>query len=167
MARGMPSMVALLGLLAVAGYQNREKLGELLGGRGGNNAPGPDGRPRTSGGGLDGILGNLGGMLGGAGAGGGLGGVLSGGIGDLVDQFKQRGRGDVADSWVQKGPNKQVAPAELEEALGGDVVDSLVQQTGLSRQEVLARLSKSLPEAIDKYTPDGRVPTADEANRIF
>jgi uncharacterized protein YidB (DUF937 family) len=165
MARGMPSMVALLGLLAVAGYQNREKLGELLGG--GRGAPGPDGRPRTGGGGLDGILGNLGGMLGGAGAGGGLGGMLSGGIGDLVDQFKQRGKGDVADSWVQKGPNKQVAPDELEQALGGDVVDSLAQQTGLSRQEVLARLSKALPEAIDKYTPDGRVPTADEANRIF
>ena len=32
MAKGMPSMVALLGLLAVAGYQNRDKLGGLLGG---------------------------------------------------------------------------------------------------------------------------------------
>ena len=32
MSRGMPSMVALLGLLAVAGYQNREKIAEALGG---------------------------------------------------------------------------------------------------------------------------------------
>ena len=38
MARGMPSMVALLGLLAVAGYQNRDKLGGLLNGMGGMNA---------------------------------------------------------------------------------------------------------------------------------
>ncbi len=30
MSRGMPSMTALLGLLALAGYQNRDKLGELL-----------------------------------------------------------------------------------------------------------------------------------------
>jgi len=30
MSRGMPSMTALLGLLAIAGYQNRDKLTELL-----------------------------------------------------------------------------------------------------------------------------------------
>ena len=33
MSRGMPSMVALLGLLAVAGYQNRNRIAEMLGGR--------------------------------------------------------------------------------------------------------------------------------------
>ena len=31
MSRGFPSMTALLGLLAVAGYQNRDKLAEMLG----------------------------------------------------------------------------------------------------------------------------------------
>ena len=30
MTRGMPSLAALLGLLAIAGYQNRDKIGELL-----------------------------------------------------------------------------------------------------------------------------------------
>ena len=39
MSRGMPSMTALLGLLAIAGYQNRDKLGELLKGATGNTAP--------------------------------------------------------------------------------------------------------------------------------
>ena len=32
MSRGFPSMMALLGLLAVAGYQNRDKIAEMLGG---------------------------------------------------------------------------------------------------------------------------------------
>ena len=32
MSRGMPSMVALLGLLAVAGYKNRDKIIEVIGG---------------------------------------------------------------------------------------------------------------------------------------
>ena len=41
MSRGMPSMTALLGLLALAGYQNRDKLAELLKGAGSNNTPGP------------------------------------------------------------------------------------------------------------------------------
>src|SRR5262245_22700892 len=34
--------------------------------------------------------------------------------------------------------------------------------TGLSREELLSRLSKNLPEAVDKYTPEGRIPTATE-----
>ena len=33
-------MTALLGLLAIAGYQNRDKLAEMLGGAGAKNAPG-------------------------------------------------------------------------------------------------------------------------------
>ena len=40
MSRGMPSMTALLGLLALAGYQNRDKLAELLKGGSGNPQPG-------------------------------------------------------------------------------------------------------------------------------
>jgi hypothetical protein len=33
------------------------------------------------------------------------------------------------------------------------------KQTGLSREELLARLSRELPDAVDKYTPHGRLPT--------
>jgi uncharacterized protein YidB (DUF937 family) len=162
MSRGFPSMTALLGLLAIAGYQNRDKLAEMLGGAGGTaggTAPNQPGAPgRTVGqqqGGLGGLLGNLG-----AGAGaGGLGGLLGGGLGELVERFKQTGHGDVAESWVGTGPNKQVAPQELERAIGPDVLDELTQQTGLSREEILARLSRELPDAVDKYTPEGRLPT--------
>ena len=31
MSRGYPSLTALLGLLAIAGYQNRDKIAEMLG----------------------------------------------------------------------------------------------------------------------------------------
>ena len=31
MAKGMPSLLALLGLVAVAGYQNRDKLRDMIG----------------------------------------------------------------------------------------------------------------------------------------
>jgi uncharacterized protein YidB (DUF937 family) len=48
----------------------------------------------------------------------------------------------------------------LEQAIGPDVLEALSQQTGLSREEILSRLSKNLPEAVDKYTPQGRIPSA-------
>ena len=156
-SRGMPSLAALLGLLAVAGYQNRDKLAELF------RSPGQDGggeRPKQ--GGLGGVLGNLGGLLGGASAGS----VLSGGIGELVERFRQAGQGDAAESWVKRGHNQQVAPDQLERAIGPEILDDLVQRTGLSRQELLSRLAQILPEAVDKFTPDGRLPTETEANRF-
>ena len=154
MAQGFPSMTALLGLLAVAGFQNRDKLAEMLGGAGQNNNPGAGGQGSRPGG-LDGVLGNLGGALGGA----GVGGLLSGGLRDLVDSFRQNGHGEAAESWVNHGPNKEIAPPHLEKAIGPDVLATLSQQTGLPREELLSRLSRELPHAVDKYTPEGRLPT--------
>jgi uncharacterized protein YidB (DUF937 family) len=176
-------MTALLGLLAVAGFQNRDKLAEMLGGGASNNpaGPGQQGYGQPSGG-LGGLLsggassgsggagygqqqGGLGGLLGGLG-GGGLGGLLGGGLGELVENFKQKGHGEVADSWVGHGPNRQIEPHQLEQAIGPDVLETLSQQTGLSRDELLSRLSTTLPEAVDKYTPEGRLPSQSEFSRF-
>jgi uncharacterized protein YidB (DUF937 family) len=154
-------MVALLGLLAVAGYQNRGKISEVLGGLKQDPAGGPGQNNQQ--GGLGGVLGNLGGLLRGASAGS----VLSGGLGGLVERFKQNGQGRAADSWVKTGPNQQLAPDQLEQAIGPDVLNTLSQQTGLSREELLSRLTRELPEAVDKFTPEGRLPTEEEAARLI
>ncbi|KRA98276.1 hypothetical protein ASD83_14700 [Devosia sp. Root685] len=159
MAR-MPSMVALLGLLAVAGYQNREKLGGLLGGLG--NQPGNPADPNRQSGGFGDIVNGLGGVLGGATSGS----VLSGGLGDLVDRFRQTGRGDKADSWIRPGDNAPVEASDLEEALGEDTLSELTEKTGLSREELLKRLSETLPDAVNQMTPEGRLPTEAEASRF-
>ncbi len=162
MSQGFPSMTALLGLLAIAGYQNRDKLAEMLGGN--QTSPGRADLGMGSQGGMasqgatSGGAGGLGGLLGGIG-GGGIGGLLGGGLNELVQNFRQNGHGDVAESWVGTGPNKEVAPHQLERAIGPDVLQHLAQQTGLSRDELLQRLSRELPNAVDKYTPDGRIPS--------
>jgi uncharacterized protein YidB (DUF937 family) len=101
-------------------------------------------------------MGNLGGLLGGV----GVGGLLNGGIGELLEKFKQNGHGDTAQSWVNDGPNKEVSPPQLKQAIGADVLAALEQQTGLSQEELLARLARELPAAVDKYTPGGRLPAA-------
>jgi len=163
MSRGMPSMVALLGLLAVAGYQNRDKLAGMLGGgnQGAGTTPG-QGNAQAGQGGMLGGLGGLGGLLGGASTGS----VLSGGLGQLIDRFRQAGHGPAADSWVNTGPNQPIQTSQLEQAIGPDVMEQLQQHTGLSRDELLSRLSKELPNAVDKMTPQGRLPTEDEAARL-
>ena len=96
-----------------------------------------------------------------------MGSVLSGGLGDLVDRFKQNGQGQAADSWVQKGPNQPIGSDQLERAIGPDVLNTLSKETGLTREELLSRLTRELPEAVDKFTPQGRLPTEDEASRLI
>ena len=49
--------------------------------------------------------------------------------------------------------------------LTSDQIDFLTQHTGLPRNELLAGLSEQLPQLVDKLTPDGRLPTADEMDR--
>jgi uncharacterized protein YidB (DUF937 family) len=100
-----------------------------------------------------------------AGAGGALsGGALGGGLKDLLDRFRDSGQQNKAESWVAKGPNQPIAPDELENALGEERIQWLMEQTGMQKDKLLAGLSNELPNAIDELTPDGRLPTEAEIN---
>ena len=137
MSRGMPSMTALLGTLALAGYQNRDKLMEMF-----NTATGA--LTKSS-------------------QGGGAGGLLGGSLSEMLEQFTKNGQGEAAESWIGPGPNKEISPPELKQAIGQDVLATLVKQTGLSQEKLLAQLSQELPTAVDRYTPDGRLPPREAA----
>lgn len=154
-----PITMAIIGLLAYKAVKHLS---------GGGSAPAPAGNapqriPDTTQASLPGGIGDLlKGGLGGLLAGGAAGSVLSGGLNDLLKQFQQAGHGDTANSWVGTGANKGISVADLAAVLGSDQVKMLIEQTGLSRNELLAGLSKELPGVIDQLTPKGRVPTAAE-----
>ena len=188
-------MMALLGLLAykavkggglgnaLGGGTRREAgdapqgggLSDVLGGLFGGGRPGttPAGQP---GGGLGDLLGGalgggrgaqggLGGILGGLLAGGAAGGVLNGGLRHLVNDMENNGQGDAARSWVGTGENQSLPPDDLARAVGLDDIEAVAQQTGLPREQVVSDLSQHLPDFINRLTPDGRLPTDDEASR--
>jgi uncharacterized protein YidB (DUF937 family) len=183
-----PMTMALLGLLAYKAYKSSGGLGNILGGSqpapsGGSGSPTsfpPGGTGSPSGGGLGDILGGLfGGSGGGTSAGGlipgGLGGllggaaagnVLSGGLGNLIKDLQNNGQGQAAKSWVASGPNQEIAPESLEAAAGVDTLDMLAKQTGMNRDQLLAGLSQHLPDLVNHLTPDGRLPTEEEAARM-
>jgi uncharacterized protein YidB (DUF937 family) len=124
----------------------------------------PDNSGPSDGGGIGDMLrGGLGGLL----AGGAAGSVLSGGLNDLLKQFQQNGHGDAVDSWVGTGPNKTIAPKDLGQALRSDQINALLAQTGMSREELLDSLSQYLPQVVDRLTPQGRLPTDQEAQRML
>jgi uncharacterized protein YidB (DUF937 family) len=153
-----PITMALIGLLAYRTFQGKGRLADMLG-----HKPADPARAGAG----EGASGGLGGMLGGLLGGGAAGGILSSGLSDLLKQFQTNGQGERAKSWIESGPNKPVSPAELEQALGSDRVEWLMRETGMSREELLAGLSRELPQTVDKLTPQGRLPTEQEAARMF
>ena len=80
-----------------------------------------------------------------------------GGLGPLVDRFRQAGLGDVINSWIGHGGNHAIGPDQLARALGDDTVSSLERETGMERGTLLAELSQALPEVVHRLTPDGRL----------
>jgi uncharacterized protein YidB (DUF937 family) len=162
-----PITVALLGLLAYRTMNGKGRLADMLGTSKPGNNPTPDNPAPPAGGGLGGGLGGLlQGGLGGLLGGGAAGSVLSGGLNDLLKQFQDHGQGDKANSWVADGPNQTISPGELEQALGAERIEWLTQQTGMSKEDLLAGLSRELPDAVNKLTPQGRIPTEQEAQRL-
>lgn len=168
MRKGSPSMVALLGLLAVAGFQNRDRLSRLLQPDGGNAPDGsadalPKGQARsgtadqpTNGGLVD----NLRQMFTGTGG-------IAGGLSELMGRFTNPVQAAKASTWVGTGPNDDLSPGDLDEVLDDQTVADLMEKTGLSRTDLMARLSAVLPDAVDQLTPQGRLPTADEARIVY
>ena len=188
-----PIMIALLGLLAYKAFKGRGGQTASSGGVGQTGRLPPGGT--TSAGGSGGDLGDiLGGLFGGkpgsmpSGSGakpggrpggslsdlfpGGLGGsaagsVLTGGLGNIIKELQDNGHGRAAQSWIGTGPNEEIAPKDLANALGSDTLNTLSKQTGLSVDDLLAGLSQHLPDLVDQLTPNGRLPTHEEAGRMI
>ncbi len=164
MSKSTPSLMALLGLVAVAGYQNRGRISEMLSDARqkadasgtGTRGTGTPGTYSSTGGG--GFLADIGNAFQAS--------PISAALGDLVDRFRETGRGDAAESWISDAPNMPVNVDELENALGQDTLAELEQKTGLSRAELLLRLNVALPEVVNRFTPHGRLPNEDESRTL-
>lgn len=143
----------------------------------------------TGGGGLGDLLGGMlgrGGGLGGAmptggriSRGGGLGanrGMLlamllpvamqwvqrNGGIGAVLERFKQKGYRQQADSWVSTGANQMLDTDGISAVMGRQELAQVAQQLGVPEQEVANGFAEIFPEMVDQLSPDGQVPP--EAN---
>lgn len=150
MSNRTPSLLALLGLAAVAGYQNRDKLKRFvdttlnagaqpnsLGQQSEYSAVGQSSAPSMFEGDLVGSL--------------------RSGLSDLVARFTQSGDEKTAQSWVGTGQNVAVTPDQLRSVLGAQTLADLTAKTGLTEVNLLSRLSQVLPELVDTMTPDGAI----------
>jgi uncharacterized protein YidB (DUF937 family) len=81
-----------------------------------------------------------------------------GGVQGIVAQLEQQGLGGTVRSWVGTGANQPITADQIHQAFGSDTVKELAAKVGLSPQDLAAKLSAILPQAVDKLTPGGTVP---------
>ena len=85
----------------------------------------------------------------------------NGGVGGILDKFRQAGYADHADSWQGTGQNLPISGSALQEVLGSGAIGQIAQQLGLSHGEAAGGLAQMLPQIVDTFTPQGQVPDND------
>ena len=80
-----------------------------------------------------------------------------GGLSGLVQQFQQKGLGDVVSSWVSTGQNLPITAEQISHVLGSQQVKDLAAKVGISPEQATSQLSALLPTIVDKLTPNGQV----------
>jgi len=86
----------------------------------------------------------------------GTGDVLCGGIGGLLNNFRQNGMGDHVDSWQQPDQqNQPISPDQAQQGLGSGGIDSIAQRTGLSPTVVKGAAAVLLPMMVAHFAQHG------------
>ena len=84
-----------------------------------------------------------------------LGGGDSMDIGGLVGGLKEKGLGDVADSWLGDGENKAISADQLKDVLGADKVAAAAAELGTDEGSLLDSLKDAVPQMVDKSSSGG------------
>ena len=82
-----------------------------------------------------------------------------GGLQNVVSQFEKNGFGDTMKSWISQGQNLPITADQIHQALGSDKVKELAAKMGLPADKLAELLAQHLPHAIDRVTPDGKLPS--------
>jgi len=90
-----------------------------------------------------------------------------GGLGGLLQNFQQKGLGDIVSSWVGTGENQPISPEQIQQGLGGDTLQKLAAQSGMSVGQASSHLASALPHLIDKLTPGGEMPDGGALDEVL
>jgi uncharacterized protein YidB (DUF937 family) len=82
----------------------------------------------------------------------------SGGVSGLIQSFEQKGLGGVVQSWIGSGTNQSVSSQQVGSVFGLENIAALASKSGILPSELQQKLAEFLPSAVDKMTPEGKVP---------
>ena len=81
-----------------------------------------------------------------------------GGLNAIIAKLQQAGFGDQVKSWIGAGQNLPITADQLKQVLGSDAVRQLAAKYNIPIDQVAEVLAHQLPVAVDKASPDGKLP---------
>ena len=80
-------------------------------------------------------------------------------LGEFVDTLQRAGNGVASrtKSWLGDGANESISVSQLEQAVGSDKIATFALALGLDRDYAGNKLTKILPELIDKSSQGGEL----------
>ncbi len=88
--------------------------------------------------------------------------LANGGLEKILDKMRSQGLSSQADSWIGSGGNQPITGDQAKELIGSDKVAAVAQDTGLPEDKAADLIAEALPGVIDKVSPEGEQPLADE-----
>lgn len=89
----------------------------------------------------------------------------NGGVGAVLDKFRQQGYGRQTQSWVSTGQNDGIDEQAVEQVVGQGELQQMAQRLGVPEHEVAQAFAEIMPEMVDKLTPQGQLP--DQADDVL
>jgi uncharacterized protein YidB (DUF937 family) len=81
-----------------------------------------------------------------------------GGIGGLLDRFRQNGMEQHVNSWTSPQPNQSITPDQVQQGMGSGMIDSIAQRVGISPGVAKVALAAALPLIVSHLSQNGQKP---------
>ncbi len=81
-----------------------------------------------------------------------------GGLSAIVAKLEQGGLGEQVKSWIGNGQNLPITADQLRQVLGNDTVRQIAAKYNIPIDQVSEVLANQLPLAVDRASPDGKLP---------
>ena len=91
----------------------------------------------------------------------------SSGLGSLVSLCREKGLGDIVNSWISTGRNLPISAEQIQAVLGSPQIQALAAKAGISPEMASSAISQILPHLVDRATPNGEIPASDTLRNIF
>lgn len=82
----------------------------------------------------------------------------NGGLQGVLGKFQQAGYGQQAQSWIGTGQNMPIDAGALSQIFGQGQLGQIASQLGMSHDEAAGQLAQTLPDVVDRMTPEGAFP---------
>jgi uncharacterized protein YidB (DUF937 family) len=87
--------------------------------------------------------------------------MQNGGLQGMLGKMQQAGYGDQAQSWIGTGQNMPIDAGVLSQIFGQGQLQDIAEQLGMSRGAAEDQLAQTLPDVVDRMTPQGQIPEGD------